>query len=167
MAKIQATPVTLNAASADEIKKLRANGTDKPVLLYVWSPGCAACVSQFPDLMATYWMYHKERGFNVATIAETPAADRDAALDVLKKQHMAGPNVQFVGDHASLQTALGTTWSAGAPLTMVVAQDGKILFQKEGKIDIVPVRRTILVNFPDTRGYIGQQTYWTAAVGKK
>ena len=91
--------------------------------------------------------------------------EKDAALDVLKKEHMAGPNVHFVGDHASLQTALGATWKAGASLTMVVAQDGKVLFQKEGKIDIVPVRRIILVNFPDTRGYIGQQAYWTAAVG--
>jgi hypothetical protein len=144
---------------------LRANGTDKPMLLYVWSPGCQTCVSQFPDLMATYWMYHKERGFNIATIAETPANQKDAALDVLKKEHMAGPNFQFEGDHASLQTALGATWKAGAPLTLVVAPNGKVVSQQEGKIDIVPVRRLILVNFPDTRGYIGQQAYWTAAVG--
>jgi hypothetical protein len=84
---------------------------------------------------------------------------------VLKKEHMAGPNFQFAGDHASLQTALGATWKSGGPLTLVVAPDGKVVFQKEGKTDIVPVRRIILVNFPDTRGYIGQQAYWTEAVG--
>jgi thiol-disulfide isomerase/thioredoxin len=165
MTKIAATPVTLTSATADNIKMLRANGTDKPMLLYVWSPACATCVSQFPDLMATYWMYHKERGFNIATIAEAPADQKDAALDVLKKEHMAGPNFQFAGDHASLQTALGATWKSGGPLTLVVAPDGKVVFQKEGKTDIVPVRRIILVNFPDTRGYIGQQAYWTEAVG--
>ena len=49
---------------------------------------------------------------------------------------------------------------------MVIAPDGKVLFQKEGKVDILQVRRIILVNFPDTRGYIGQQAYWTAAVGQ-
>jgi peroxiredoxin len=164
MEKIQATPVALNPASPDEIKKLRANGTDKPVLFYVWSPACASCTSQFPGLMATYWMYHKERGFDVVTIAEAPAAAHAAALDALKKAYLAGPNTHFDGDHAALQTALGTTWKAGAPLTMLVAPGGKILFQKEGAIDIVQVRRAILVNLPDTKGYVGQQAYWTAAV---
>jgi len=167
MTKIQATPVTLNAATAEDVKKMRGpNGTDKPMLLYVWSTNCAVCVSQFPDLMATYWMYHKERGFNIATISTDAAAQKDAALAVLKKNYMAGPNSQFTGDHAALQSALGVTWKQGAPLTLLLAPDGKILWQKEGKVDIVQARRTILVNFPDTRGYVGQQAYWTAAVGK-
>jgi hypothetical protein len=51
------------------------------------------------------------------------------------------------------------------PFTAVISPDGKVLYQKEGKIDIVEVRRIILVNLPDTRGYVGQQAYWTAAVG--
>jgi peroxiredoxin len=165
MAKIKATPVALTTATADDVKKLRGpNGTDKPLLLYVWSSDCAACVSQFPDLMATYWMYHKERGFNIATLSADPADKHDAALDVLKKNYMAGPNTQFTGGHDALQSALGVTWKAGAPLALLLAPDGKILWQKEGKIDIVQTRRTILVNFPDTRGYVGQQAYWTAAV---
>jgi hypothetical protein len=111
-------------------------------------------------------MYHKERGFNIATISTDGAAQKDAALAVLKKNYMAGPNSQFTGDHAALQSALGVTWKQGAPLTLLLAPDGKILWQKEGKVDIVQARRTILVNFPDTRGYVGQQAYWTAAVGK-
>jgi thiol-disulfide isomerase/thioredoxin len=164
MTKIAATPVTIDTTTTDGIKMVRANGTDKPILVYVWSPACASCTSQFPDLMATYWMYHHERGFNVVTIAETPATQKDAALAVLKKEYMAGPNFQFGGDHASLQTALGATWKAGSSMALVVAPGGKVVFQKEGKIDIVPVRRIILVNVPDTRGYIGQQAYWTEAV---
>jgi len=164
MARIQATPVALNPAGVDEIKKLRANGTDKPMLIYVWSPACSACVGQLPDFMATYWMYHKERGFDVATIAETPAAQQQAALDILKREHMAGPNSQFTGDHASLQSALGVTWKAGTPLTLLVAPDGKLLYQKEGKADIIHARRLILANLPDTRGYIGQQAYWNAVI---
>jgi hypothetical protein len=118
-----------------------------------------------PDLMATYWMYHKERGFNLVTIAEGKAADKDGALAMLKKQYLAGPNSLYTGDHAGLQSALGVNFKAGTPLTLVIGQDGKILYQKEGKPDIIQARRTILVHFPDTRGYIGQQAYWTAAVG--
>jgi thiol-disulfide isomerase/thioredoxin len=164
MEKIAATPVTLGAATIDDVKKLRANGTDKPMLVYVWSPASSTCVSQLPDVMATYWMYHKERGFDAVTIAEAPDGQQQAALDALKKHHLAGPNMHFTGDHASLQSALGVTWKAGAPLTLVVGPDGKLLYQKEGPANIVQARRVILVNLPDTRGYIGQQAYWTAAV---
>ena len=163
--KIEATPVTLTAATADDVKKLRANGTDKPLLMYVWPTNCTTCAAAMPDLMATYWMYHKERGFNLVTIAQGSEKDHDAALATLKKQYLAGPNSLYTGDHASLQTALGVTFKEGTPLTLVIGQDGTILYQKEGKPDIIQARRTILVHFPDTRGYIGQQAYWTAAVG--
>jgi peroxiredoxin len=166
MTKIQATPVELTAATADDVKKVRANGTDKPVLVYVWSTACASCGGQMPDFMATYWMYHKERGFNVVTIAADPESKHDAALAVLKKQYLPGPNLQFAGDHAALQSALGVTFKAGSPLTLVVAPDGRLLYQKEGKADMIQARRIILATLPDTRGYIGQKAYWTAAIGQ-
>ena len=56
---------------------------------------------------------------------------------------------------------------AGTPFTVVIAPDGKVLYQKEGKIDILEVRRIILANMPDTKSYIGQQAYWQAAVGER
>jgi peroxiredoxin len=164
-AKIQAAPVTVDQITADDLKKLRANGTPKPMLFYFWSTGCATCTSQFRDLMATYWMYHKERGFDMVMVANNPASEQQAVLDVLKKEYASNPNKLFTGDRASLQSAWGSTWKAAMPFTAVISPDGKVLYQKEGKIDIVEVRRIILVNLPDTRGYVGQQAYWTAAVG--
>ena len=50
---------------------------------------------------------------------------------------------------------------------MVIAPDGKVLFQKEGKLDILEMRRAILANMPDTRAYFGQQAYWQTAVAEK
>ena len=35
---------------------------------------------------------------------------------------------------------------------MVIAPGGEVLYQKEGKIDIIEVRRHILAAMPDTRG---------------
>ena len=34
---------------------------------------------------------------------------------------------------------------------MVIAPDGKVLYQKEGKLDILEMRRAILANMPDTK----------------
>jgi hypothetical protein len=50
---------------------------------------------------------------------------------------------------------------------MVIAPDGKVLYQKEGKLDILEMRRVILANMPDTKSYFGQQAYWQAAVADR
>jgi thiol-disulfide isomerase/thioredoxin len=167
MDRIKAAPVTLNMVTADDVKKARANATDKPTLLYIWSSGNAASVNQFPGLMATHYMYNRERGFSVVTISTDPHAKMDAALAVLKKEYMAGPNMHFMGDHAALQSALGVNFRAGAPLMLVIAPGGKIAYQKEGQADIIQARRHILVNMPDKTAYVGSQAYWTAAVAAK
>jgi peroxiredoxin len=166
-AKIQAEPVTVDMVGADDLKKLRANGTGKVLLVNFWSTGCSACTSQFLDLETTYRMY-RLRSFDFVTVATNPPNEAPAVLDFLKKQYASSPNKQFASaDAASLQAAWGPRWKLGTPFTMVLAPDGKVLYQKEGKVDILDLRRVILANMPDTRSYIGQQAYWQAAVADK
>jgi thioredoxin-related protein len=166
-AKIEAEPVTVDMVAADDLKKLRANGTGKVLLVSFWSTGCSACASQFLDLETTFRMY-RLRAFDFVTVATNPPADAPAVLAFLRKQHASNPNKQFASaDAASLQAAWGARWKIGTPFTLVIAPDGKVLYEKEGKIDILDLRRTILANMPDTRSYIGQQAYWQAAVAAK
>jgi len=166
-AKIQSEPVTVDMVGADDLKKLRANATGKVLLVNFWSTGCSACASQFFDLETTYRMY-RLRSFDFVTIATNPPSDAPAVMDFLRKQYASSPNKQFASaDVSSLQSAWGATWKPGSPLTMVIAPDGKVLYQKEGKIDILELRRVILANMPDTKSYIGQQAYWQAAVADK
>ena len=42
----------------------------------------------------------------------------------------------------------------------------QVLYQKEGKIDILEVRRIILATMPDTSGYIGSKAYWMKALAE-
>jgi thiol-disulfide isomerase/thioredoxin len=164
-AKIQAEPVTVDMVGADELKKLRANGTGKVLLINFWSTGCSACVSQFFDLETTYRMY-RLRSFDFVTVATNPPGEAPAVMEFLKKQQASSPNKQFASaDAASLQSAWGAKWKLGMPFTMVIAPDGKVLYEKEGKLDILELRRVILANMPDTKSYFGQQAYWQAAVG--
>lgn len=164
-AKIQAEPVTVDMVGADELKKLRSNGTGKVLLVNFWSTGCSACVSQFLDLETTYRMY-RLRSFDFVTVATNPPGEAPAVMEFLKKQHASSPNKQFASaDAAGLQAAWGGKWRLGAPYTMVIAPDGKVLYEKEGKLDILELRRVILANMPDTKSYFGQQAYWQAAVG--
>jgi peroxiredoxin len=164
-AKIQAEPVTVDMVGADELKKLRSNGTGKVLLVNFWSTGCSACVSQFLDLETTYRMY-RLRSFDFVTVATNPPVEAPAVMEFLKKQHASSPNKQFASaDAAGLQAAWGRKWQLGTPYTMVIAPDGKVLYEKEGKLDILELRRVILANMPDTKSYFGQQAYWQAAVG--
>ena len=48
--------VAVEMAGADELKRLRQNGTGKLLLINFWATWCAPCASEFPDLEATWQM---------------------------------------------------------------------------------------------------------------
>ena len=121
-------------------------------------------MSEFFDLETTYRMFRK-RAFNLVTVSTNGPADAAAVLGFLKKEYASSANKQFASaDRAALQAAWGEKWNASAPLTMVVAPGGNVLYRKEGKFDILEVRRIILAAMPDTSGYIGSKAYWMRAV---
>jgi hypothetical protein len=45
------------------------------------------------------------------------------------------------------------------PYTVLLAPDGKVLYQEQGEVDILKLRRTILGNLPDA-DYLGHRAYW-------
>jgi peroxiredoxin len=163
-ARIQAEPVAVDPVGADDLKKLRANATDKVMLVYLWANACPVCTSQFFDVETTYRMYRK-RAFTLVTINTNGPAEAPAVLEVLKKEHASSPNKQFAtDDRPGLQAAWGENWNLAAPLTMVIAPGGEVLYKKTGKIDILEARRVILAAMPDTSGYIGSKAYWVKAL---
>ncbi|MDQ3349094.1 MAG: redoxin family protein [Acidobacteriota bacterium] len=163
-ARIKAEPVTVDMVGAEDLKKLRANATDKVTLVYFWGTGCALCPPQLSELETTYRMYRK-RAFSLVTVNTNGPADAPAVLAALEKEYASSPNKQFAtADRAGLQAAWGEAWNLGAPMTMVIAPGGRVLYRKEGKIDILEVRRIVLANLPDTGGYVGSRAYWIKAL---
>src|SRR5687767_4991121 len=163
-ARIQAEPVTVDMVGAEDLKKLRANPTDKVMLVNFWSTTCATCAGQFFDLETTYRMYRK-RAFDLVTVNTNPPADAAPVLAFLKKEYASSQNKQFAtDDRAGLQAAWGEKWNLSMPLTMVIAPGGEVLYKKEGTFDILVVRRIILAAMPDISGYIGSKAYWMRAV---
>lgn len=161
MAKIQAEPVKLDMAGADELKKLRASAPGKVLAVAFWSAKCPTCAGVFHDLETTYRMY-RQRAFQFVTVATDGPGDKPAVMAFLQAQYASGPNLQFAtNDRSGLQAALGAKWKLGVPYTIVIGPDGtKVLYEKEGKIDLLALRRTVLANMADTRGYPGNQAYW-------
>jgi peroxiredoxin len=161
MEKIKAEPVNLNAAGPDDLKKLRSNGTGKIVVVHFWSTACKDCTTTFHELETTYRMY-RLRDFDFVTVAMDKPAQKDVVMNFLKAQYASSPNYQVdTKDMKAAQTAFGAQWKAGESFTMVIAPDGKVLYQKAGPFDIHEMRRAVLANMPDGRAYAGQHAYWS------
>jgi thiol-disulfide isomerase/thioredoxin len=159
--RIEAEPVRLELASADELKKLRANSTGKVLLVDFWATWCGPCVHEFPDLETTYRMY-RGRGFDFVTVSANLPDEKPGVIKMLNKQHASSRNLQFASeDTYAMQAAFDPKWEAGVPFTVLLSPEGKVLYQKQGEVDILELRRIILANVPDP-DYIGHRAYWAS-----
>ena len=166
MAKIKAAPVALDSASADDLKRLRANDSGKIIVVHFWFAGCKDCASTFHDLETTYRMY-RLRDFNFVTVATDKPDQHDEVLKFLQAQYASGTNLQVdTANLKAVQAAVGETWKPGRSFTMVIAPDGKVLYQKQGNFNIYDMRRVILASMPDNKSYVGQHAYWTQGEGQ-
>jgi hypothetical protein len=169
MKALRATPVTLSTLDRDGVKALRENATSRKTLLVsFWQTASRTSRDQFADLQTTYRMYAgSRRPMDLITIATDPPAQTAAVLDFLKSQYATTRNAQVPpGGVAAAQAAFGMKWNAAQPFTVVIGPDGKVLYQKEGRIDIYEVRRVILASFPDEPGWPGIHDYYQAAVAR-
>ena len=159
--KLETEPVTLKDATAEELKKLRANGTDKVLLVNFWATWCGPCKVEFPDLLTTWRMY-RGRDFDFVTVAANMPDERPGVLKFLEQQHSSTRNLLFASDDTyAMQAAFDAKWDAGVPFTMLIAPGGRVLYQKIGEVDVLELRRIILGNLPDP-DYLGHRAYWAA-----
>jgi peroxiredoxin len=159
--KIEAQPVKLEMVSASDLKQLRANATGKTLLVSFWATWCGTCVHEFPDIQDTFRMY-SVRDLDLVTVAANLPDEKPSVQRMLDKMHATSRNLLFNSDDtAALQAAFDPTWQSAVPYTMLIAPGGKVLYQKQGDVDILELRRTILANLPSE--YEGFNKYWEAS----
>jgi peroxiredoxin len=157
--KFAAEPVKVEMATAEDLKKLRTNPTGKVLLINFWATWCGPCLTEFPDLENTYRMF-RLRDFDLVTVSTNLPDEKAGVMKTLQAQHASSRNLQFATeDTYGLQAAFDPHWEAGVPYTIVIAPGGKILYQKQGEVDILEVRRAILANL-ENETYVGHPGYW-------
>jgi thiol-disulfide isomerase/thioredoxin len=161
LARFEKEPVALEMVGADDLKRLRQNGTGKLLMINFWATWCAPCASEFPDLEATYRIY-EPRNLDFVTVSVNDPEERAAVLQFLQSHHSSHRNVQFArSDVYGLQAAFDPKMPAPVPFTLLLAPNGDVVYQELGELDVTKLRRAILANLPDDAKYRGQQAYWS------
>ncbi len=151
MEKLAAEPVTLEAADGDALRDLRKNASEKVRLINSWSLGCPPCIAEFPDLVMVDRMY-RLRAFEFVAVGTDPPEDAAKALEFLKGQQASNRNLRFgTDDSYALVEALDPDWSGKLPFTLLLAPGGKVLYRKEGRVDVLELRRAIVAALPEDR----------------
>jgi peroxiredoxin len=163
--KIEEQPVTLEMATAAELKTLRQNPSKHMVLVSFWATWCGSCIDEFSDFENTYQMY-KNRDLELVTVSANMPDEKPGVLRMLQKQHATSRNLLFASnDMAALQAAFDPTWESAVPYTVLLDADGKVLYKNLGSMDILELRRTILANLPSD--YFGFNQYWQTGSNQK
>ena len=137
-------PVTLETLDEAGVAKLAKNEGDKLLLVNVWATWCGPCVEELPEFVTMNRMYRR-RDFKLITISLDEPEKKDAALKVLREQHVAVTNyLSTVKDKDRFADLLDREWAGPLPHTLVVAPGGKVLYRKTGPIDPLEVKRAVV-----------------------
>jgi peroxiredoxin len=157
--KIESQQVKLDMAPAADLKALRTNPTGKTLLVTFWATWCGSCLHEFPDFEDTYRMY-SVRDLELVTVAANMPDEKNSVMRVLEKMHATSRNLLFASDDtAALQAAFDPAWESAVPYTVLIAPSGKVLYKKQGSVDMLELRRTILASLPSD--YEGFNKYWS------
>ena len=159
--KDDTAPVNVSLASTEMLTSLRHNPTGKLLLVNFYATWCGPCVTEFPDLMATNRMY-RDRSFSFTTISSNVPEEKQEVLKFLQKVHATTNNLLYGSDDTyAMQAAFDPDVGSAVPVTVLIGPDGKLLFDQQGEIDLMEIRRAILANLPDEPGHEGSQKYWS------
>ncbi len=153
-------PVTLETVDKAALKEIGKNTTDHPRLVNAWATWCGPCVTEFPDLVATYRMY-RGRGLDVVTVSADFPESKAEALKFLEARHASMHNVILDSDDSyALVDALDPKWPGALPYTILVAPGGEVLYRSVGAFDVHKLRRAIV-------GYLGRYYHSKPGAGTR
>ena len=145
-------PVTLDTITADGIRDLVKNNTEKLRVIDVWATWCGPCVVEFPDFIDINRMYRR-RDFEFISISADEPGKKDKALKFLQQTQASTKNYIFnIDDKYQLIEAIDPKWQGALPYTMVIEPGGKVIYAKEGPIDPSALK-TLIVDDPTIGRY--------------
>ena len=141
-----AEPVDVSLIDEAGIKDLIKNNTDKLRLINVWATWCGPCITEFPDFIEMNRMY-RARDFEFISISADDPAQKEKVLKFLKGKEASNKNYLWsIEDKYKLIEAIDPKWQGALPYTILVEPGGKIVYGKQGAINVAEMKRAIIDN---------------------
>ena len=139
-------PVSVEMIDEAGLKNLLKNSSDKLRLINVWATWCGPCTIEFPDFISMNRMY-RGRDFEFISISADSPERKDRVLKFLQKQQASNTNFLFsVDDKYKLIELIDPKWQGALPYTVLVEPGGKIVYAKQGAINIAEMKKMIVDN---------------------
>ena len=136
--------VKLDLIEEEGLKDLIKNNSDKVRLINVWATWCGPCVNELPDFITMNRMY-RNREFELITISADLPERRAKGLTLLKKMQASNTNYLFNStDKYKLIELIDAEWQGALPYTLLIAPGGKILYRKQGAINVAEMKKRIV-----------------------
>lgn len=137
-------PVAIDVIDPQGIKDLLKNESGKLRLINVWATWCGPCVNELPDFMTINRMYRR-RDFEYITISADKPDKKDKALKTLTELQVSAKNYIFNSDDIyKLIELVDPQWQGALPYTLLVEPNGKIIYQKQGRIVVDEMKKRIV-----------------------
>jgi thiol-disulfide isomerase/thioredoxin len=144
--KLAAEPVDVETIDEPGVKDLLKNNSDKLRLINIWATWCGPCVTEFPDFITMNRMY-RGRDFEFISISADDPTRKEKVLKFLKNNQASNKNYLFnIDDKYKLIEAVDPKWQGALPYTVLVEPGGKIVYGKQGPINVAEMKKAIVEN---------------------
>jgi peroxiredoxin len=144
LAKWDAEKVTIEPIDERGVARLVKNDSDKWLLVNLWATWCGPCAAELAELVTMNRMY-RHRNFQLVTLSMDEIAEKDAALKVLRENHVSAANyIVDVADRDKFGDILDKDWPGPLPHTLLIAPGGKVVYRKNGPFEQLEVKRAIV-----------------------
>jgi len=139
-------PVRLDTITEQGVKDLVKNSGDKLRLINVWATWCGPCVAEFDDFVTINRMY-RSRDFEFVSISADDPAVKSKVYNFLQKKQASNTNYLFnIDNKYKLIEAVDPKWQGALPYTILVEPGGKIVYSKQGQINVAEMKKMIVEN---------------------
>ena len=136
-------PTNLDTLSYSGVGALLANKTDSLKVIRIWGVSQILSASQFQDLIDINRMY-RARDFQMISLSIDGMAKKRETAGYLYSYTIAITNYLAEKTSSKLIKAADPKWDGRLPLTLVIEPGGKIVYAKQGNVDLYQLKKAIV-----------------------